>query len=293
MKKMRDYIIITDSCADLDPGMIKKLRIEVIPMTFILDGESYKNWPDGREMDFGEFYAQLRSGKMSSTSQLNTVEFLDYFRPFLEKEKDILYIGFSSGLSTTVESARAAAEELADAYPDCSIAVVDSLAASLGEGLMVSYAAQLKKQGRELNETVEWLEKHRLCFAHWFTVDDLNFLRRGGRLSGTVALLGTMLGIKPILHVDDEGHLISKEKARGRKASLDTLVDHIGKSADDPKNQSIFISHGDCLKDAEYVAQEVRRLFGTKEIYINHIGPVIGSHAGPGTVAVFFFAPKR
>lgn len=290
---MREYIIITDSCADLDPVMISKLKVEVIPMNFILDGKSYANWPDGRELSFIDFYKQLREGGMSSTSQLNTAELTDFFRGYLENEIDLLYIGLSSGLSGSVVSAAAAADELMAEYPESKVRVIDSLSASLGEGLMVFYASQLKKQGKTIDETTEWIEKHRLNFAHWFTVDDLNFLRRGGRLSGTVALLGTMLGIKPILHVDDEGHLINVFKARGRKNSLDMLVDRIEKTAVDPNDQTIFISHGDCLKDAEYTADEIKRRLKAKEIYINYIGPIIGSHSGPGTVAVFCFASGR
>lgn len=290
---MRDYIIFTDSCSDLDPVMIKKLGAEVLPMNFHIDGETYANWPDGRELGFDEFYDRLRKGGMSSTSQVNTVEFVDTFRPFVEKGLDIAYFGFSSGLSGTVNSAFAAAEELMKEFPGSKVRVLDTLSASLGEGLVIFYAAQLKKQGHSIDETVEWIEKHLLNFSQWFTVDDLHFLKRGGRLSGGAALLGAMLGIKPVLHVDNEGHLINMSKARGRKNSLDALVDRFVETALEPKGQTVFISHGDCLEDAEYTANEIKKRAGAGEIYINYIGPVIGSHSGPGTVALFFFAKER
>ena len=290
---MRDYTIFTDSSADLDPVMAEKLGVQVLPMNFILDGKTYANWPDGRELGFDDFYDRLRKGGMSSTSQVNTTEFIDMFRPYLQKGVDIAYIGLSSGLSGTVNSAFVAAEELMKEFPESKVRVVDSLSASLGEGLVVFYAAQMKKQGHSIDDTVDWINKHKLNFAHWFTVDDLDFLRRGGRLSGAVALFGAMLSIKPVLHVDNEGHLISMSKARGRKNSLNALVEHMAETAIEPDDQIVFISHGDCLKDAEYTADEIRRRFGTKDIYINYVGPVVGSHSGPGTIALFFFASER
>ncbi|MCL2539662.1 MAG: DegV family protein, partial [Oscillospiraceae bacterium] len=258
---MRDYTIFTDSSADLDPVMAEKLGVQVLPMNFILDGKTYANWPDGRELGFDDFYDRLRKGGMSSTSQVNTTEFIDMFRPYLQKGVDIAYIGLSSGLSGTVNSAFVAAEELMKEFPESKVRVVDSLSASLGEGLVVFYAAQMKKQGHSIDDTVDWINKHKLNFAHWFTVDDLDFLRRGGRLSGAVALFGAMLSIKPVLHVDNEGHLISMSKARGRKNSLNALVEHMAETAIEPDDQIVFISHGDCLKDAEYTADEIRRRF--------------------------------
>lgn len=290
---MKDYIIFTDSCADLDPKMIAELGIEVLPMHFTMDGKTYANWPDGRDIPFEKFYSKLRDGSMSSTSQANTLEFVDAFRPYVEKGLDLLYIGFSSGLSGTVNSGFLAAETLMKEYPESKVLVVDSLAASLGQGLLVWHAVQQKKAGKTVDEVALWVEEHRLEQAHWFTVDDLGFLRRGGRISGTVALLGTMIGIKPVLHVDDEGHLVNVSKTRGRKKSLDALVDRMEQTAVNPKDQMIFISHGDCLDEAKYVEKEIRRRFGTKDIYINFIGPVIGSHSGPGTMALFFMATGR
>lgn len=290
---MNEYVIFTDSSVDLDDSMMKELELEFQPLIFNMDGKEYANWPDGREIGFTEFYNKLRSGSMSSTSQVNTDAFVDSFRPYLEQGKDVLYLGFSSGLSGTVNSGRIAAEELAPEYKDARVVVVDTLAASLGQGLLVWHAVQLKRQGKTLDEVAAYVEENKLKLAHWFTVDDLNFLKRGGRLSGAAALFGTMLNIKPVLHVDNEGHLIAMEKVRGRKQSLLALVDHMEKTAINPKDQTVFISHGDCLDDANFLADEVRKRFGVKDIYINHVGPVIGSHSGPGTMALFFIAEER
>lgn len=291
--KENEYVIFTDSSADFDAEMVEKLGLQVEPLTFTLKGKEYANWPDGRELASPAFYTQLREGEISSTSQVNVSTFTDSFRPLLAAGKDILYLGFSSGLSGTVNSGKLAAEELQHEFPDAKILVVDTLAASLGQGLLVWYAAQLKKQGKSIEETAEWVENNKLNMAHWFTVDDLNFLKRGGRVSGAAALFGTMLNIKPILHVDNEGHLIPMEKVRGRKQSLNTLVDKMEQTATNADKQMVFISHGDCREDAEYVASEVKRRLGVKEVYINYVGPVIGSHSGPGTMALFFLATQR
>ena len=290
---MREYVIFTDSSADFDNEMMQQLGVEVQPLMFTLNGSNYLNWPDGREMDPADFYAKLREGGSSSTSQVNVGEFTDAFRPVLQAGKDLLYLGFSSGLSGTVNSGRMAAEELAAEFPDAKIIVVDTLAASLGQGLLVWYAAKMKQQGKTIDEVAAWIEENKLLLAHWFTVDDLNFLKRGGRLSGAAALFGTMLNIKPVLHVDNEGHLIAMEKIRGRRQSLNALVDKMEETAVNPAEQTVFISHGGCREDADYVASEVKRRFGVKDIYINYVGPVIGSHSGPGTMALFFLATHR
>ncbi len=290
---MREYVIVTDACADLDQAMADELGVVVQPMLFTLDGEPHAHYPDGREMGYPEFYTQLREGGISSTSQITSIEFTEAFRPHLVAGKDLLYLAFSSGLSGTVDSARMAARDLAESFPEARIVVVDTLAASLGQGLLVWHAAQQQKAGKGIAEVAEWVEKNKLRLAHWFTVDDLNFLKRGGRLSSAAAFFGTMLSIKPVLHVDDEGHLIAMEKVRGRRQSLDALVNHMEKTAEDPGGQMVFISHGDAKEDADYVAAEVRRRFGTKDIYISYIGPVIGSHSGPGTVALFFLGSSR
>ncbi|MBS7402847.1 MAG: DegV family protein [Oscillospiraceae bacterium] len=290
---MPDYKITTDSTTDITPELVDELELHVIPMIFTVDGKDYRNTPDNKDLDPHEFYEMLRNGKQSLTTQINGETFKDEVRPFLDNGLDVLHLCFSSGLSSTYNSIRLAAEDLLEEYPDRKIIIVDTLAASMGEGLIVYHAGVLRKQGKSIDEVAAWVEENKLKLAHWFTVDDLNFLKRGGRLSGAAAFFGTVLNIKPVLHIDDEGHLIPIDKIRGRRKSLECLVDHMAKTAVNPSEQVIFISHGDALEDAQYVEKLVRERFGVKTVYMNHIGPVIGSHSGPGTVALFFLAEKR
>lgn len=290
---MPDYKIISDSTTDLPAELVEELGLHIVPMLYTINGKDYVNSPNDSGLSSSEFYDLLRQGKMSTTTQINMATFKDEFRPWLKKGMDILYICFSSGLSSTIGSARLAVEDLKEEFPDRRVLVVDSLSASMGEGLLVYHAAMKKREGLTLDQLAAWVQENRLHLAHWFTVEDLNHLKRGGRVSSAAALVGTMLNIKPVLHVDDEGHLIPVEKVRGRRASLESLVSHMAKTAADPGGQVVFISHGDALKDAEYVASKVREKFGVKTIYINPIGPIIGSHSGPGTVALFFLADKR
>ena len=290
---MSDYKITTDSTTDITPELVDELELHVIPMIFTVDGKDYRNTPDNKDLDPHEFYEMLRNGKQSLTTQINGETFKDEVRPFLDNGLDVLHLFFSSSLSSTYNSIRLAAEDLLEEYPDRKIIIVDTLAASMGEGLIVYHAGVLRKQGKSIDEVAAWVEENKLKLAHWFTVDDLNFLKRGGRLSGAAAFFGTVLNIKPVLHIDDEGHLIPIDKIRGRRKSLECLVDHMAKTAVNPSEQVIFISHGDALEDAQYVEKLVRERFGVKTVYMNHIGPVIGSHSGPGTVALFFLAEKR
>ena len=287
------YRIITDSTGDLTPELIRDLQLTVIPMEFTIDGKSYRNYPDGHEMSAKAFYHLLRAGKTSTTAQINAHEFMDWADPILQAGEDILYLAFSSGLSGTCQSAYMAKEELSARYPDRKIYVVDSLAASMGEGLLAYYASKMQLEGKTIDEVYQWLQDNKLHLCHWFTVDDLNHLKRGGRVSSAAALFGTMLGIKPVLHVDDAGHLIPVAKIRGRRQSLDSLVAHMEETVTNPGEQVIFISHGDCEKDAQYVADQIRAKWNVKEIVLNEIGPVIGTHSGPGTVALFFLGSKR
>ena len=238
-------------------------------------------------------YDKVRAGSMPTTSQLNPMDFKEAVGPILAGGEDVLYLAFSSGLSGTFNNARIAFAELAEEYPQRKALCVDTLGASMGEGLLVYLACQERDKGKSIEEVAQWVEENRLHLAHWFTVDDLNHLKRGGRVSGAAAFFGTMLSIKPVLHVDDEGHLIPMEKVRGRRQSLDALVEHMAKTGIDNAHQTIFISHGDCKDDVEYVAQQIRQRFGTADIYTNPIGPVIGAHSGPGTVALFFLAESR
>lgn len=290
---MGTYRIVTDSTTDLTPELIQELDVQVIPLCYMMGGKTYHNIPGGGEMTDKEFYAKLRAGSMSTTTQVNSEEFLHVFTPLLEAGQDVLYIAFSSGLSGTYQSAVLAREELKQRFPDRRLEVFDSLCASMGEGLLVYHAAKLRQAGKSLDEVLAWLKENVLNLCHWFTVDDLNHLKRGGRVSTATALVGTMLGIKPVLHVDDEGHLIPVSKVRGRKQSLDALVRRMEDTVLDPGNQMVFISHGDCLEDAQYVERQIQEKLGVQQVKLGFIGPVIGAHSGPGTVALFFLGKER
>ena len=290
---MREYVIMTDSCCDLTEQLANELGIVVLPLTLLMDGQEYHNYLDGREIAPKDFYNRIRSGSMPTTSAVNVGEFEEAMRPILAAGKDLIYLAFSSGLSTTYQSACIAAEGLRSEFPDAKLHVVDTLAASMGQGLLVYLCAQQKKAGKTVDELRDYAEEIKLQICHWVTVDDLNHLKRGGRVSAATALFGTMLTIKPIIHVDNDGHLINVAKARGRKVSLMTLADEMEKRAIDPANQTIFISHGDCEEDVNLLADELRKRFGVKEIVVNYVGPVIGAHTGAGVVALFFVGTER
>lgn len=290
---MRDYVIMTDSCCDLTAQLAEELGLSILPLSLVLDDKVFHNYLDGREIAFKEFYDRVRQGKLPTTSAINVGTFEDAMRSILAEGKDILYLGFSSGLSTTYQSSVIAAESLREEFPEAKIYTVDTLAASLGQGMLVYLCAQQKNAGKTIDEVRNYAEETKLHLCHWFTVDDLNHLKRGGRVSAATALVGTMLSIKPILHVDNDGHLISVGKARGRKASLLALVDEMEKTAILPENGTIFISHGDCADDVAILADEIRKRFGIEDIRINYVGPVIGSHTGAGVVALFFVGEKR
>lgn len=290
---MCKFRLLTDSTADLPASLVEELDLQVYPMAFVLEEKAYRDYPDGRELDIHAFYESLRHGKMSSSSQINQQQMVDWVSPFLENGEDVLYLAFSSGLSGTYQSARLAQEELRERFPDRTFTVVDSLCASMGEGLLAYYAAAMRQKGCTLEETAAWLEENKLKLCHWFTVDDLHHLKRGGRVSPATAVVGTMLNIKPVLHVDDNGHLIPMEKVRGRRQSLEALVRHMKETVENPEEQMIFISHGDCPQDAEYVAGRIRETMTVRDIRIHTIGPVIGTHSGPGTVALFFLGSHR
>ena len=289
---MANYLIFTDSTGDLTPALIEQAGLQVLPMTFTLDGATYRNYPDGREMPLSDFYNKLRNGSISTTSQVTLADFEDAFTPVLEQGQDILYLAFSSGLSGTYQASNLASQELMEKFPGRRVLTVDSLQASMGEGLFSYLVANYAKGGASLDETADYARKLAPTVCAWFTVDDLMFLKRGGRCSGAAAVAGTLLGIKPVLHVDDEGHLIPMEKVRGRRASLDALVKHYQATALDVTGGTVFLSHGDCKADCDYVADKLRAL-GVKDLHIGDIGPVIGAHSGPGTVALFWVGSKR
>ena len=290
---MNDYVLLTDSSADLSDELVRELDIQVLPLFFTMGDKTYQNWPDNREMDPADFYRSLREGSVATTSAVNVGDYTEALTPILEAGKDVLILAFSSGLSATCHSALIAAQELGEQFPERKVYVVDTLCASLGQGLLVWYAARMRQEGKSLEEVRDWVEDNTLRLCHWFTVSDLMFLKRGGRISPATAMLGTMLSIKPVMHVDDEGHLTKVGTARGRGASLKALVDHMAETAIAPETQTVFISHGDCLADAQKVAQDVKARLGVKEVVINYVGPVIGAHSGPGTVALFFMGSKR
>ena len=290
---MADYVIMTDSCCDMTSALAEELELSVLPLSLHMGDAVYRNWLDGREIGFQEFYAKIRSGQLATTSAVSVGEFAAEMRKILSAGKDILCINFSSALSATYQSATIAAADLAEEFPDRKILVVDSLCASLGQGLLVYLCAQERRKGRSLEEVHAFAEETKGKVCHWFTVDDLNHLKRGGRVSAATALFGTMLSIKPVMHVDDGGHLVPVSKARGRKSSLLALVDQMEATAIDPASQTVFISHGDCEGDALFVAGEITRRFGTRDIRLNYVGPVIGNHSGPGTLALFFLGTKR
>lgn len=285
-------VIITDSCSDLPLWYVKQRNIPIINYTFNFRGKDYKD-DFGQSISYSEFYNDVRNGEMPTTSQVNSQVFIDCFTKYIEKNTSIIYLSFSSALTGTFNNVLLARQILLEKYPNADISIIDTLSASMGQGLLVHYALDLLDQGASKQEIVDWVENNKLKLAHWFTVEDLGHLKRGGRLSSTAAFVGTILNIKPVLHVDNGGRLVPVIKAKGRKKSLKTLIEKMDETIVEPEKQTIFISHGDSIDDANYVAELIRERFPVKDIIINHIGPVIGSHAGPGTIALFFMARER
>ena len=285
------YQIFTDSCCDFKPETYEELGLMHQPLMLNFRGQ---NRPDKSDDSIREVYAALRAGEPATTSAANPEEWTAAIRPELEKGRDVLVMAFSSGLSTTYQSAVIAAEELMQEFPERKVLVCDTLSASLGEGLLVWYACKKRDEGLSLEELYAWVEEAKLHLCHWFTVDDLMYLKRGGRISAATAVLGTMLSVKPVLHTDDEGHLINMGKARGRKASIQALVKKMEELGEGYDNSTVFICHGDCIEDARYLEKLVREKFpNVKDVYINYTGAVIGSHSGPGTLALFFMGKHR
>ena len=289
------FKITTDSTADLPVEYLEEHNVGCMPISYIMDGVTYGR---DKELDWKEFYRMIREeGKMPTTSQINPADAKEYFEEYIKTEKEILHIAFSSGLSGTYNNMCIAAEEIMEEHPDVKIIVIDSLCASMGEGLFVHKAVQLRDEGKTIETAAKWLREHALNVVHVFTVEDLFHLHRGGRVSKTAAILGTLASVKPKLHVDNEGHLILIGKVRGRRKSLDALVDYMGEKmgswARENMEDYIFISHSDALEDAEYVRDKVKEKFGIEHCLINHIGPTIGAHTGCGTVAFFFMGESR
>lgn len=284
------YRIITDTCCDFPQEMYAQLGLIVTPLTLTFRGAEHNSFSEAFLKDL---YNGMRQGEAGSTSAVNPDGWAQVMEPALATGEDVLVMAFSSGLSTTYQSAVIAAQELQDKYPQRSIRVVDTLCASMGQGLLVWYACKKRDEGMGLEELTRWCEDNKQSLCHWFTVDDLMHLKRGGRVSAATALVGTMLQIKPVMHVDEEGHLVKVTTARGRKAALQMLAKKVEETGIPGANDVCFISHGDCIDDAEYVADLLKEKYGVKEVIISYVGAVIGSHAGPGTVALFFLGNQR
>ena len=290
---MSQYIIMTDSSCDLPAGLAAELDLEVLPLSVLIDGKSYVNYLDERDITFADCYAALRAGRNATTSAVNVEAFVQAMEPHLQAGEDILYLGFSSALSGTYNAGAVAAQQLAEKYPERKLYAVDTLSASMGQGLLVYLTVQQKRAGATIEQARDYAEAQKLHLCHWFTVDDLNHLHRGGRVSATSAVLGTVLNIKPVLHMDNEGRLIFMEKVRGRRNSIKRMLEKMRETAIEPEKQIVFMSHGDCLEDAEYLAGRIREEWGVKDVVINYVGPVIGAHSGPGTLALFFLGTER
>ncbi len=287
---MNNFKIITDSGCDLTNEQIEEFGLSVVDLTVLVDGEEPKL---NREVNVKELYSMLRNKKGAKTAASNINDFINVMEPILKDDTDIYYIGFSSALSSTYNSGEMAAKELSEKYPERKIFTTDSLCASLGQGLLIYYAVKMRNEGCDISSVHKFIEDNKLNLCHQFTVDDLFFLKRGGRVSAATAVMGTMLNIKPVLHVDNEGRLIKVGTARGRRASINALFDKMKTTAIDVESQVIYISHGDCLDDAQMLADRIKNELHVKEVFIGYVGPVIGAHSGPGTVALFYLGTER
>lgn len=287
---MSKFIITADSTVDLPKEFLEEKNVPIVSLSYIVDGTTYK---DGEGLTSKEFYDKIREGAMPTTSQVNPEQARELFEPILKEGKDILHIAFTSGLSGTYNSCRIAAEELSEEYPDRRIIVIDSLCAASGGGLLLYKALQLRDQGKTLEEIATWVEANKLHVCHDVTVDDLFHLHRGGRVSKTSAVLGTIIKIKPIIHVNDEGKLIVIGKERGRKKALQTLIERMEEKSQGFENDIVMITHGDSLEDAEYVKGLIQERFGITNIMINPLGTVIGSHTGPGVISIFYMGNRN
>jgi len=290
---INDYVIITDAASDLPTELLKHHNIAVIPMNFEIDSKSYKHYPDGKELGYTQFYEMLRSGNVAKTSQINISDFTYCFDPILNYGLDILYIAFSSGLSGTYQSSVIAAKELMEKYPGRKLYCVDSRCASAGQGMLVYHAALKKQEGPDIDTLTDWVLQNRNHLCHCFTVNDLNHLKRGGRLNASSAIVGSMLSVKPILQVDQEGRLALNGKVRGCLKSLRELVERMEKFCVNPEEQTIFIAHGDCMNDADTLASMIKEKFAIKNVIISYTGPIIGAHTGPDMIGVFFFGSSK
>lgn len=289
---MNNYVITAESTADLPIEYLNKTNLYLLPLEYSIDGQTYGK---DRILSVADFYQGLRTGSVATTFAANPETLTNFFVPILEQGKDILHISFSSALSSTCNNAMIVAETLSERFPERKIIVIDSLCASLGQGLLIATALKMQARGKNISETAEWLEAHKLNLCHEFTVDDLMFLQRGGRVKKSTAILGTIINVKPVLHMSNEGKLVAVGNVRGRKKALNALIDNMARSIEgfDYKNEEVFIGHCDCAEDAEYVRSKVQERFGITNFTVGDISPVIGSHSGPGTVALFYYGKAR
>lgn len=289
---MSEYVIVTDSSLDMNDKLVKELGVEVLPLTYTMKGQDYKNWPDHREMPLKEFYQSMRDGELVTTAAINVFEYKESLTPILEAGKDVLLMVFDKAISAgTFQSANLAVEDLREEFPDRKILLEDTLCTTAGLYLMLRYATDLQRAGKSMEEVQAWCEEHKRQICHCFTVEDLKYLRRGGRISATTAVVGGMLNIKPILHMDREGYLTSIDKARGRGAALKALAALVEKHI--TEKELVAICHADCLEEAQALAEEIQTRTGVKEVLIGDLGPVIGAHTGPGLVVVGFLGTER
>lgn len=285
---MSDYVLLCDATSDLPAGLINELDVQIVPMEFIMEDKIYHFEPTEKEITCAQFYQFLREGKLSTTTQINPALYEEIFREILAQGKDIFYLAFTSGLSGTCQSARIAREMVLEEFPEREILVVDSLSASIGEGLLLYHAAKQKQQGLSMKELEEWVCAHRHEVAHWFTVEDLFHLNRGGRLSAVEAVVGTALKIKPVISVDEKGKLIVISKVRGMRKGLEYLIGRLEEEAGDLPKQTVIVGHGDSYEVAKQLADMLKEKDLVKEVIINPIGPIIGTHVGPGMIALTF-----
>lgn len=288
-----NFEIMTDSAANLSREMIEQQELSILSLTYTVDGIEYKGYEKGKEISAAPVYDMMRKQKEIQTSLVNGQEAEMVAEELLREGRDILYIGLSSALSGTYQVVRFTFEEFQEKYPDRQLAAIDSLSASLGEGLLVLRAAQMREEGYSIQQTEQWLLANRNHVCHEFTVEDLFYLKRGGRIGAAAAVLGTALKVKPLLHMDDEGRLVPAGRTRGRKKSLDMLAEQMKENIIYPKEQIVYIIHGDCLADAEYLAGQIRQRVKVKGIHIQILEPVLGSHSGPGTVALIYVGEHR
>lgn len=285
------FTILTDTSCNLPQELVDSFGLTMVPLRYFLDGEEHTSYTDGKQADFQSFYEAMRAGKVVTTTLASQTEAAAIATACAEAGSDLLYLGFSSGLSGTFNACAAAVAEVAEKFPQRKLYSVDTLAASAGQGLLIAYVARMRDEGATIEECRDWAESHRLNICHWFTVDDLMFLKRGGRVSAVSAVFGTALSIKPVMHMDEAGTLKVVSKVRGRKKAIASLADHFGMSLGtmDPAQQMVYISHGDCLSDAQELAAILKERYGINDALITYVDPVIGAHSGPGTLALFYY----